>query len=390
MRHHLPNPLAGRRAGDDGSMILALLGVLMSTGMIVVLFSLTMNVMAATREDRDFQFSLHGGDTGVYQALTQISLLSDPAVGSLSATGGIGDASFSWTAERVGSAWRVTSQGTRGERSRKIEATVARASTFLIGAFADVAFTMRGSNGADSYDSASGETGTGMGSIGSNGAITMNGNAFADRILLYGEPASCSGNGCSSGDIEGSDTPFNIDAVTAAIEQGMDANCSAGFSAYQSSLHGTLTPGVHCFTSMLIDTDTLVGAAAAWDNPVIVYLTGNLDMSNNTRLNCATCFDAASTPDAGALQIYSTGPQVTLGNHVFVAAGIAAPNASCQGSPSNAQAEIYGSMICSDLSNQGGWNFHFDTNLLRLGNGYWDITDWREERNDTTSFAAAS
>ena len=43
-------------------------------------------------------------------------------------------------------------------------------------------------------------------------------------------------------------------------------------------------------------------------------------------------------------------------------------------------------MICDDLSNQGGWDFHFDDHLLNLANGLWDIAAWREEVGGTTSF----
>jgi hypothetical protein len=61
-----------------------------------------------------------------------------------------------------------------------------------------------------------------------------------------------------------------------------------------------------------------------------------------------------------------------------VAAGIYAPESECGGNPSNAQAEIFGSLICRDITNQGGWGFHYDQQLLTLGDGNYQMHAWWE------------
>lgn len=373
-------------ADDGGSMLFALLGVIMVAGLAVALFTISLNLQRQTRSDRDFQTAITGGDAGVYQALTQISFLPDATTSSLADTSTIGDTTYSWTADRVGATWQVRARAETGGRTRYVEAEVSRSSRFIIGAFADVAFTMRGSNGADSYNSRTGTIDTGNGSVGSNGALTMNGNAFADRIFLYGDNATCDGNGCSSGELTGSDQPFDIDALTADIEAEMDAACVGGYEGYVASTYGDLVGGTtYCFSSMFVDSDVVLQGASL-DDPVTIYLSGDFDMSNHTHLNCLACVDETSVPLATALQIYGTGTSFRIGNQSEMAAAVAMPNASCQGSPSNAQADIYGAMICDDLSNQGGWRFHFDESLLDLGNGQWDVTAWREEVGGTTSF----
>jgi hypothetical protein len=120
---------------------------------------------------------------------------------------------------------------------------------------------------------------------------------------------------------------------------------------------------------------------------VVILMTGDLSISNQASVNCPVggC-SMANKPDARSLQIYSTGQAVRIGNQSEFVGAIAAPYASCTGNPSVAQADIYGALICNDLSNQGGWDFYFDDRLLNLGNGQYDVVEWREEAPSTTSF----
>lgn len=384
--------LRHRLGDDDGSLPFALIGIILVAGLCAALFTITIATQRSVREDRQFHQALTGSDAGVQQALTQISELPDATTTSLSGSASLEGVTFDWEATRNGNMWEVTSTGVDDGQTRIVEAEIERYGTFLVGAFADMAFTMRGDNGADSYNSGTGETGTGIGSVGSNGAVTMNGNAFADQILLYGD-ATCTGNGCDSGQLIGEDTRFDIEAVEADIAQTIVDTCGGSLETYTASTYGPLVAGqTYCFSSMNVDEDVVLqdssdGTAPSLDNPVTILLEGNFDMANDTSLNCPSCDGTGnSTPAATALQIYGTGTEFRIGNHSELAAAIAMPSAACQGSPSNAQAEIYGAMICDDLSNQGGWNFHYDELLQEVDSGYWDITDWREEFQGTTSF----
>lgn len=381
-----------RRSSDEqGSMPFALIGIILVAGLVAALFSVTLSTQESVRADRQFHRSLTGSDAGVQQALTHISELPDASTTSLSGTATIDDVEFAWTADRNGNRWEVKSTGNDGGEARTVEATIERYGTFLVGAFADIAFTMRGANGADSYNSATGATDTGEGSVGSNGEMTMNGNAFADRILLYGD-ATCDGAGCDSGEISGQDTRFDIDAIEASIAQMIDDTCGGVFESYRASTYGPLVAGeTYCFSGMIVDQDTELanstdGTPPSLQNPVTILLPGSFEMANHTSLNCPSCGSATDTPDSGSLQIYGTGTEFKLGNHTEIAAAIAMPAAACQGSPSNAQAHIYGSMLCDDLDNQGGWDFHYDQNLENVDTGFWDITAWREELAGESSF----
>jgi hypothetical protein len=70
---------------------------------------------------------------------------------------------------------------------------------------------------------------------------------------------------------------------------------------------------------------------------------------------------------------------VTIGNNTKVAAAIYAPRSDCSGNPSNAQGEIYGSIICRTIDNNGGWQFNYDDDLQWIGSGAFEMTNYREE-----------
>lgn len=389
-------------ADESGSLPFAMIGIILVAGLCAALFSITIATQRSVRSDRHFHRALTGADAGVQQALTYISELPSAATTTLANTGALDDVSFEWEARRNGNQWEVTSTGTAGDQTRRIEATIEREGAFLVGAFADLAFTMRGANGVDSYSSATGATDTGVGSIGSNGEITMNGNAFADQILLYGD-ATCTGNGCSTGEIIGQDTRFNIEAIERDIVARMEDACAEeGFRSYVASEGRPLQAGeTYCFDSMYVDVDVELvagpdGSDPSLSNPVTIFLNGNFLQGKHVSLNCAGCEDdpEAATPDAGSLQIYGRGERFEVGNQSELAAAVSMPSAACQGygsndngnGGSNAQALIYGAMVCDDLDNQGGWEFHYDENLEHVETGFWDVAVWREETAEGTSF----
>lgn len=379
---------------DHGSMPLALLAIITIGGIVAALFTITVSTQRSVRQDRNFQVSINGSDAGVQQAATQINELNDDTVTTLSDSSTVGATTFTWEAERIGNTWEVTSTGTTNQESRRVEAEVSRDGIFDVAAFADVSFDLNGnSSGLDSYDSqipnSDQNGGTGNGSAGSNGEISVGGFSGGDSFRLYGPNASCD---CDEDKKVGSPAPYPIDEVLAGIQEDMDAACDpADFEVYNSDSYGQLVAGTtYCFSEMNITgkkpTVTLGnsadGTAPSLKNPVIVYLTGGFDAPNGTTLNCPDC----PTPDAGRLQVYSLGQNFTLGNQSLIAGAFAFPNASCGGGPSSAQTEIFGSLICNEIGNQGGWKLHYDDNLRNLVDNFWDITAFREELPGETSF----
>lgn len=385
---------------DDGSLVLTLLVAIIVAGLAATLVGTTMTGQRKVRHDRDFQLAINGADAAVQQAVTVISTLPYGAGHAhLDSTGRdtrLGDdIDFEWTARRTSPiAWEIRGTGVRNGVARTVEALAVRDAMFFLAAFADIGFVMRGNNEVRSYNAI--HTNTGFGAVGSNGTIEILGNSsWVDLVMLMGPNADCVRNiRCQDRPIHGFSEAFDLNAVAENIEESMNAACAPGdFRAYNASVDGDLRGGqTYCFTTMSTPNhggfEVVNGSA---DNPAIVYLTGNFTTGNHSRINCpSSACTLSARPDSAALQIYSLGEQVTIGNHTSIAAAIAAPRANCQGAPSNAQASLYGAIVCKDLRNQGGWNFYFDERLLNLGSGQFDIREWREEPGGTTSFRSGS
>lgn len=376
------------RRGEDGSLLMSMLAVLMVTTIAVTLFAYVVMGNRTTRQDRSFQTSVTGADAGLHYALTDVTFNGAAASpgDTRTGTGTIGDVEYTWTATKSATGeWDVEATGTAGVgenvSTRTFVASITQKTLFSLGAFADLAFVMRGSNDVLSYDSSTGATNTGLGSIGSNGTVSVSGNGYADVVYLFAG-AVCDKKACDL-DLEGSSEPFDIESIRDFVTDEMAANCApADFESYTASSFGPLVGGnTYCFTNMDFDVDTTLSAASS-AAPVRVFVSGNISTDNHVEVNCPDCSSAGfATPDAGSLQIYSSGSLVAIGNHNHLAGAIAAPNASCEGNPSNAQATVYGSIVCADLTNQGGWAFRYDVNLTNLTSPDFDLANVREETN---------
>jgi hypothetical protein len=386
----------------DGSMILALLATFIIGALVVTLVSTTITGQRKVRHDRNFQLAINGADAGVNQALTAISGLP-PGDSRMSLTQAdlqglnladpvtqVGDVAFDWTAEKdTIISWRIRSVGERNDVERHVEALAVRDATFFLAAFADIGFGMKGGNEVRSYSATA--TNTGNGAVGSNGEIYSigAGSSWADLIMLMGSGATCTGNICTQRPIVGFSQAFDLEAIADNIRQAMEEHCGGGFTAYDAGTGPALVGGnTYCFTDVAVPKQGGIPLAShSKDKPVVILMTGNLSTGNQASVNCPPGGCSMSNhPDASSLQIYSTGQAVRIGNHTELAGAIAAPYAACEGNPSVAQADLYGAIICNDLSNQGGWDFYFDDRLLNLGNGQYDVVEWREEHPTTSSF----
>ncbi len=381
---------------DRGSLPLAMLAAIIVTGLVVVMVSATLTGTRATRFDRSYTTVIQAADAGIQEASHRIARGSlDPA--SPTDSGAIGNATYTWTATNVSPVeWRVTSTGTMADGTdRTVEATVKDEPRFFLAAFADRGLTFAGGNGADSYNSSAWYTGNGI--VGGNEDIRLNGaSTTVDGVALYNWDAYPDLNRCQHTGGSGCDdvrnTPEAI-APSARIGPRMEvgdqldtafideqlAACGTPLSSWTASVDGAIlgppyTAEVFCVQDLIIDIDTTVIA------PVRIYVAGNVSISNGRSVNCLVgCTAGASAPDPSDLQIYSSGGGVEIGNHAKIAAAIYAPESDCKGNPSSAQAEIFGSLICGTISNQGGWQFHFNDELLSHGKGQFAVQDWREE-----------
>jgi hypothetical protein len=380
---------------EEGSLVIALLASIIVGGLAVALVGTTMTGQKKVQHDRDFQLAINGAEAGVNDALTRITAIkAEDALSttSLSGNGALSDGGigYDWIAEKdTLISWRITGTGTRNGSSRTIEALAIRDAIFFMAAFADIGIGFKGGNIVQSYSATTLDTDSGNGAAGSNGAIYTigNGSSNVDIVMLMGSGATCSGNVCTSAEIIGFSSAFDLDKIAKNIEGAMES-CNGSFSAYDAATGPTLEGGkTYCFSDVKVGGHgqlPLINQSRT--NPVRILMTGTFSSGNQSKINCGSGCDVTKFPDAAALQIYSLGPAVLLGNHSQISAAIAAPYATCKGNPSVAQADIYGAIICNDMDTQGGWNFYFDDRLLDLGSGQYEIKEWREEVGGSTSW----
>jgi hypothetical protein len=203
------------------------------------------------------------------------------------------------------------------------------------------------------------------------------------------------------------------DDEIAFISEAIDACKTAGpLASYRTSVNGAvlnpapnatqaalvgdmrLAGGHYCYESLNFDANTRLAPSASIDNPVIIFVEKDVIIRGQgggpgaaanvgcKQTGCGTGTWAdppAIRPEAGALRIFVLDGPIGVGNQANFAGIMYGPRAQCGGSGSNAQADIYGSIICDVITNAGGWSFHFDDALLGIGSGEFVISEWREE-----------
>lgn len=394
---------SGRLNDDRGSMVVALLAVIVTSGLMIAITASTVAGHRGVNFDRDHIRVVQGADAGVEEVIYKLGhpdplqRLTPPV--ALTAPQTAGDATYQyevvpWPA--VSGSWQIKSQATINGTTRRVSAIVAQPQPFQLAAFADSHLVLRGGNSANSYNAAA--WGTGEGNIGSNGTITLNGNVTADDAELHDydaapQPTRCTSNGntvCAGFDPIGPETDVTSETALGFIDDAIATTTPApGACNDPSNPVGPFTgttlaarPQPYCFTTMNISANfTVSGTGSAY-----VYLTNptaatTFGVGNKTLVNCVLCTGTnGPRPDASKLQIFtkSVGP-IRIGNHSHVAASIFAPRATCGGNPSNAGANFYGSMVCAIITNQGAWSFHYDDRLRDVGVGGWAVRRWAEE-----------
>ena len=434
---------------DRGSIPLALLVAIIVAGLAAVLISRTIAETRATGTDRDFASALHVAEAGVNEALFRLN--NDiPPVDADSGTPSSGDGEYSWEAvEHEDETWTITSTGLYGDSERIVEVRAEPQPLFEVAAFAEEQIGMAGANGADSYVSSTDEPttnndgdpcvweedaednngndpgqicSTGAGIIGTNGTVDMDGNAFADQVLMYNwaddpDPDRCESGGntdfCDEPWRENVDRPLEFAWQADVVEWEMD-ECDGQWDTWQASDYEPDADGYVeldlgptgfedrvCIDELIFDRSVKI--PAGWDTPdpdsgqigdtvrifvrdrIVIGQEGNAD---KVEVNCEGCQDGIQRPVSTFLQIFTTSDPpgedvLTVYNQTRFAGAIFAPYGSC-GVPgsggSNAQVDIYGSLVCEDMRNVGGWNFHYDEDLRYAETtGQYHVVSWTEQ-----------
>lgn len=224
-----------------------------------------------------------------------------------------------------------------------------------------------------SYNSTSGDLGTGNGVVASGGFVSYGTGTDADATILYGSAgvggvttSRCTGDTCDE-----SDVTVLTHSYASATEESvawMDAAaCSAVVEGnWVASENGGRidTPTLCVKGSLIIDVPTRVTIPT-----VSVYVHGSIEL--------AASLNAPSLNQLGnpaKLFVYSAGQAVTItptetaNPGTSVAAMLYAPRAACSTDPANAKAggsyagqmTWYGSLVCDTVSLGGSWRHLYD------------------------------
>ena len=364
---------------EDGSMVLALLAVIVAGGLMTVLVASTVASQRATRFDQNYTQLAHVAETGLNQALY---LLDEDAVHSsyspncpgLLATPPVPCATTKYTeingvraywmaAQTVGSSeqWVLTAVATRNNVTRRVQVTATRGRRFPAALYTEIKMHLTGSQSVASYNSTTGASGTGNGDIQSGG--TLQAGAVGSDSETPTAPLKLSNS-------------ENMQFITTALN-----SCATKPAWVASTAGGRLElsgAGPHCFSSMVFDTNTVVvGSTAA---PTIVYVEGRVEFANKAKVYVASCATCAETlPRQGAaFQVYSAGTEVLFTKDHAITGAIYAPRADCRGNVSMPHTTIYGSLVCATLKTNGQFQVLYDDEITNIKSGPFMPVRWTE------------
>ncbi len=389
---------------EQGSIPMVLLAAIIVAGLILALFTDVTTGRRLSVDDRDFNQAVQVADAGLQDAFMHLAGLPEvgrPPIGQSLATaphtGELGAGTYSWTAMRVGdNQWQVRSEGVVADRARVLEAHMGPLTLFSVAAFGDRIISFKGGNSANSYPIG------GRGYVASNGTVRLKAQSDSvDGVTLHGGAIYDGDNNQIRGDGEPEFAPEQA-LPNIALEQFADG----GVCSDPNDIHANLADLLplkqgHVYCVARADfpgqTNHLIEQTADAElnkQPTVVYIGvgGDLHLQGEGQTNAARVnMTHATQPDATRLEIYLAGGSVKLNNHTKIAAGIYGPATNCSdaSNAANAQAEIYGSIVCNEVINQGGWKFSYDERLADVNIDHFSIRSVREEPGGTTSFETA-
>ena len=413
-----------RRAADDsGNIMIAMLGIMVITFIVVIGMTQMVISEKVTRHDRNFEQSLAAAEGGLGQLVTQIK--ASPYAASIAPVSGT-DASThtTWTATATGSAghWVLeatgTADGSATPVTRTITQTIEVSDLLSHPLFATTSMTLGGSdnNGVDTYDSAvdSSVCNSGLvsqtmgwanarmctpanppqGRMGTNGPFTMPSASLdkVDGIDIYatGTPGypSASNTGSCAGDATtcaSTEVLRHEDSLEFPLSNQCSNGIGAGATAYDGSL-ALAANAVYNFTDVTLNATAIANLANVSGSRLVICFSGRLDVVPTVPVNSEvqTVLPARLQPRApSTLVLISTSgsPTVRLNAGLSLPSSLSAvvyaPNAACS---ATGHVDLYGMMVCSTISAPSGINVHYDT---QVGNMAFDqpvkVSGWREK-----------
>ena len=363
---------------ERGSLPLAMLAVIMVSALMGVVTANVMGGERQTRFDQDYETALQVADRGADQFF---SMIKNGQTTSLAAGGTascpnstragvletrclpqttVGTTVYQARGEReVGGEWTIVSTATvNGQTRRSVRLRNVQQRPFQHAMFADQYVSFNGTpRQAYSFNSTAGAAITDSATIGTNAASVIDDESTYKRppVLLADTDVS------------------SDDAITFATKALGDCQAAGTLTAGLTAPL-PLAPGTYCVQNLSFADGAIIAlaTAATQDNPVKIYVAGNVTVGRAAMVNCGSdgtrCVwpaDPARMVKPGALQIYSVGEgQVRFGTESKIAAAIFAPRSHCFSTP---HANVFGALVCRTLGEfTGHFRLFYDEALASL------------------------
>jgi hypothetical protein len=428
--------LTGRRptaASDErGSLPLALLAVIVFAGLMTVVVATTITGQRSARFDRDFMQVVNAADGAVQEVLARVNSGALP-VESLQAgeqcdQSELDGSDYRWCAEADpdGKRIEVRATGYLNGVARTVVAELHELPAIPFVAFTENFARMPGANQVDSFNSTLPQCGgswacvwgLGGGIIASNDEVYIGGSSSGvDEIHLYDwennpdfERCEQTGQGggtslCTNpaptpkmprldykNDLLFIEELFNAPDPRCHYLDTWKASAQPGGDPNNATVQLRPPPGdaeYYCIDNLVFDRNVVLADSGGsllvdkprpvTDDPIILFVKSSVTVAHQKKIGCTNCAPNQKPPLPTHLRIYSISGEVEIRNHAHVASIIYAPKAMCTSKASNANATLYGAMICDSIDNQGAWELYYDQALFDDGTGRYRIASWREE-----------
>lgn len=429
-------PRAAGADGEQGSIILALLGLLILTSVATIGLATVVNGQVQTRHDNAFAQALTGAESGLDAMVAQVK--ANPTATSyapLAGTNNTTGASYTTTASYSNGTWLVDSIGKATTQkhtiTREVQENVNVTGIYGVPLFGNTQLTMGSGSGVNQYDSGTngsatpsscatlpdtGLLGTGLiattmcqpsnsgtGAAATDGSLTMNSadlNSFSQIDVDnagptgYSDPdktGKCVGDAtsCASSKVVTSSSPLTYPNSTA---------CSSGIGATASAITGSnyLAAGavynllgnltLNAAVTANITNLASSGITLCFNSSLFIPSLGaaGVTVPWNSYLYSALPLEYAPRPPSTLTFIDTATSFGTstiyigdgLNPETAISAVIYAPYANCVVS---GHLDLYGTLICGSISAPGGVTVHYDKELAsNTSEQTVTVSNWRE------------
>jgi hypothetical protein len=415
----------GRAEAESGNIMIAMLGIMVLSFIVIV--GMTQMVISehVTRHDRNFEQALAAAEAGLSNVVTQVK--ASPYAASITPVSGSDSSTHTtWTATATGGAgsWVLTASGTANGSATPVTRTITQTIQVrnLLGdsdpLFAVTSLNVGGgsASGVDTYDSAvdssvctpsgtaasMGYSGARMcthatpalGRIGTDGPLTLPNAALVNvsgvDIYATGTPGypdpldtgSCAGDTttCLS-----SQVVRHEDALAFPLSTQCSSGVGAGATAYDGSL-ALAANAVYNFTDVTLNATAVANLQNLSGSTLVICFSGTLNVVPtvpvNSMVQTVVPLRLEPRPPATLILISTSGsPKIKLNAGLGVSSSLSAvvfaPNADCS---ATAHVDVYGMLVCGTMSAPQGINVHSDVEVAKIPfDQPVTLSKWREK-----------